>query len=265
MKDIVLGPYAGFEDWREPARRCLAEGHAPDQVVWQSDKDAPKDLFLQSHDAFLKPPADVLKNFLVPREFLDSAALALCHQSPGRFALAYRILWRLCHENKNLLRYKTDQDVLKLQSHVKAVRRDAYKIKAFLRFREAADCRECFIAWYEPEHYTLDLSLPFFQTRFKNMTWAILTPYRAAYWDRKTISFSDNPNPALYPKNDEVEAYWLKYYASTFNPARPKKAAMLNQMPKKYWKNMPETVLIPDLLQRSEARAKQMIDRAASK
>ena len=72
--------------------------------------------------------------------------------------------------------------------------------------------------WYEPEHYSLGLSLPFFQSRFKNMNWSILTPYQAAHWDGEILKLSANSDSSQYPKEDEVEKYWLKYYASTFNP-----------------------------------------------
>lgn len=93
------------------------------------------------------------------------------------------------------------------------------------------------------------------------MRWSILTPYRAAHWDKKSLTLQDNPDKSLWPDNDKVEEYWLTYYASIFNPARPKKKAMLSQMPKKYWKNMPETKLIGELLQTSDQRARDMIKR----
>ena len=188
---------------------------------------------------------------------------ALCHTDPNRFSLCYRILWRLVFENKTLLSHKTDDDIIKLHALVKAVRRDAYKITAFLRFREISfNGTEHFVAWYEPEHYTLELKLDFFKTRFKNMRWSILTPYRAAHWHEGKLTLEDNPDPNIVPKDDKVEQYWLTYYANIFNPARPKKNAMLSQMPKKYWKNMPETALIQDLLKTSESRARNMIANA---
>jgi probable DNA metabolism protein len=144
---------------------------------------------------------------------------------------------------------------------VKAVRCDAYKITEFLRFREASGSHGAhFIAWYEPEHYTLELSVDFFKTPFRNMTWSILTPYLAAHWDQEDLVFQVNPDVSQYLKDDEVETYWLKYYATTFNPARPKKQAMLNQMPKKYWKNMPETSLINDMLRHADACTRTMLD-----
>jgi DNA polymerase len=46
------------------------------------------------------------------------------------------------------------------------------------------------------------------------------------------------------PGEDPVEAIW-HYYAAIFNPARLMTGAMMKEMPRKYWKNMPETALIP--------------------
>ena len=47
---------------------------------------------------------------------------------------------------------------------------------------------------------------------------------------------------------------WKTYYASIFNPARVKIGAMLKEMPKKYWKNMPETALVGELVKGAQAR-----------
>jgi probable DNA metabolism protein len=252
MKTITILQRPGFDEWRNQARLCLAERRKPHDVLWQ-DSFAEADLFAQD-DA----PCAMTAVKTVPKDFIDRARYAACHAAPDRFTLLYRILWRLTHGQKHLLQLKTDADILKMNGYVKAVRRDAYKITAFLRFRETADGR--FVAWYEPEHFSLDLSLPFFQTRFKNMQWSILTPYLAAHWDGETLNRQDNPDPTQRPQDDNIEKYWLTYYGAIFNPARPKKAAMLNQMPKKYWKNMPETVLVREMLHTSEARARQMID-----
>lgn len=257
MKKISIKTRPGFEEWRMHARLCLSNKLPPDKILWVTDGTAGQDLFTDLQPQTLKPAEPIY----VSNVFLELAQYAACYAGPDRFALLYRILWRLCHENKNLLRYKTDGDILKLNAYVKAVRRDAYKIKAFLRFRGVTNGdEEHFIAWYEPEHYSLELSLPFFQTRFKNMTWSILTPYLAAHWNRESLTLQENADRSCVPKDDNIERYWLKYYATTFNPARAKKAAMLSQMPKKYWKNMPETALVPDLLRQSEARTRKMIE-----
>jgi len=262
MKTITINTIPGFDEWRIAARQCLNAGHRPQDVLWQIKTADQSDLF----GAPTMPTATERssnknnKNIHIPKSAVEMFNAALCHKNPDRFSLCYRVLWRILNENKNLLSIKTDNDVLRLTQMVKAVRRDAYKMTAFLRFREIKhNDEEHFVAWYEPEHYSLELKLDFFKTRFKNMRWSILTPYRAAHWDMQNLKLEDTPDTSLYPAEDEVEQYWLTYYASIFNPARPKKGAMLSSMPKKYWKNMPEAVLIEDLLRTSESKARAMI------
>ena len=259
MNNFTIENLPGFDEWREQARFCLSRNIAPQDVCWNGGSKQQTSLF---GDEKCK---DVSTHFMptVPKDFIDLAKTASCHNDPDRFNLLYRLLWRLTYQNRNLLRIATDDDVLKVNAMVKSVRRDAYKITAFLRFREIThEGDEYFIAWYEPEHYTLERVLNFFETRFRNMRWSILTPYRAAHWDKESITLQDNPDPALYPKDDKVEQYWLTYYANIFNPARPKKSAMLGQMPKKYWKNLPEAVLIPEMLRTANKRAKDMIEKS---
>jgi DNA polymerase len=53
---------------------------------------------------------------------------------------------------------------------------------------------------------------------------------------------------------------WKTYYASVFNPARLKVGAMLREMPKKYWRNMPETSLVAPLIAGARDRELEMIE-----
>lgn len=257
MPVIEIRDLPGFEAWRLVARQCLQARIPPEEMVWRI-AGPEQTLSLSFELPEFEKPADSMVT--VPAEFIALAKVAACHRDSERFGLLYRILWRLVFENRNLLHYQTDDDILQLTQRVKAVNRDAYKIKAFLRFREIGPGAESqFVSWYEPEHYSLELALPFFQTRFKNMCWSILTPYRAAHWDGDTLTLSDNPDSSLYPAEDQIESYWLTYYANTFNPARIKTKAMLSQMPKKYWKNMPETALVETMLQQANQRVEAMI------
>jgi uracil-DNA glycosylase len=257
MKHITVASIPGFEEWRSIAREFLQARIPPHEIIWNNNEIS--DLFEnnQKQDSMSSGPVSV------PKDFLTLADAACCYKDENKYGRLYRILWRLAFENKNLLKLATDDDMMVLNGMVKNVRRDAYKITAFLRFREIKhENEEYFVAWYEPEHYTLERVMPFFQTRFRNMKWSILTPYRGAHWNGETLIYEDNPDPSLYPKDDTVEAQWLKYYASIFNPARLKKSAMLAQMPKKYWQNMPETALIPDMMKNAAGRTREMIEKS---
>jgi probable DNA metabolism protein len=258
MKTVTITSVPGYKEWRIASRKCLAQSIPPESIIWQSSQVSQSDLFCENDTS--KVESEPQTSHSIPKSVLLLIKYALCHRDESRFALCYRILWRVIFENRNLLRLKTDEDVLRLNMLVKAVKRDAYKISAFLRFKEVVVSGEAhFIAWYEPEHYSLEIKLDFFQTRFKNMRWSILTPYRAAHWDTETLTLEDNPDSSVVPVDDHIEQYWLTYYANIFNPARIKKSAMSSSMPKKYWKNMPETTLIEDMIRNSHARARKMI------
>ena len=56
-----------------------------------------------------------------------------------------------------------------------------------------------------------------------------------------------------------METAWTAYYAAIFNPARLKPDAMRAEMPKKYWRNLPEAKLIPGLIETAAARTGEMI------
>ena len=280
MPAFLIHSIPGFEEWKTNARNCLAQETPPSQMQWQSHHaDANLNLFAENKfpptlpypaegggDNYgfkkRKQPSVNKISLKVPRSFMELAQIVICHNSPERFALLYRVVWRLLHENRLLLDYQTDSDIMQLTAMVKAVRRDAYKIKAFLRFREILHNEKThFVAFYEPEHYTLELALPFFQERFKNMNWSILTHYRSAQWDGERLILTETSDKALYPTEDAVEAYWVQYYATIFNPACFKTKAMFNQMPKKYWKNMPETAQIEGLIRNAPQQVEEMISK----
>ena len=139
----------------------------------------------------------------------------------------------------------------------KSVRRDAHKMKAFVRFRKVEnESRETFVAWFEPEHHIVERTAPFFMRRFAGMRWSIVTPRISAHWDGASLSFGNGANRRDCPDGDALEKHWRVYYASIFNPARRKVSAMRAEMPVRYWRNLPESRLIPELT-RSAQRAQR--------
>ncbi len=147
----------------------------------------------------------------------------------------------------------------------KAVRRDEHKMHAFVRFREIGrEQKSHFVAWFEPEHHIVELAAPFFARRFADMPWSILTPDVCAHWDGHAVSITPGVSQSEAPTADRLEETWRSYYASIFNPARLKVAAMRNEMPKKYWRNLPEASLIKPLIEGAGRAASAMIANAAT-
>ena len=266
MREIVFE--ATFDGWREAARGLLAGGVPPHEVAW-SERGAEQPLLgglAAAGDGAAGAPAEAPPNeggARVPRAFLGSAPRAACFRDAARWGLLYRVLWRLTHGEPHLMQVVVDRDVHRMLAMEKAVRRDVHKMHAFVRFRRVGgDADETYVAWFRPEHLIVEEAAPFFARRFAAMRWTILGPDRSAYWDGRQLLFGPGVPRSAAPPADELEALWRTYYAHIFNPARMKLAAMRAEMPKKYWSNLPEAALIPELVHDAPARVAEMIERA---
>ncbi len=255
---ISLGAPDDFEGWRDAARRMIRADVPPDRIMWESPADQSADLFAQGDRRLPAPAADAPQ----PRashDFLQYAKSVILHSDSERFSLLYRMLWRL-QTQPRLMQDKADADVRRMEELARQVRRDIHKMRAFVRFRVVeSDAGENYIAWFEPDHHILRANAGFFVRRFTTMHWSILTPRGTLHWDGEVLQEGPPATRADAPSGDPVEALWRKYYASTFNPARLKIGAMLKEMPRRYWKNMPETALIPELIAGAQAREAQMV------
>lgn len=244
---------ASYADWRDKARALLVARIAPEDVAW-TVADAPG-LFADP-----MPDGGGDRQVSVPRAFVDVARKAILHTEPERFALLYRVLWRL-QANRALMDDASDADVSRLRALVKAVRRDEHKMHAFVRFKEVADeDGPRFVAWFEPQHHILAETADFFVRRFAGMRWSIVTPEASAHWDGEQLQMGPGGARSDVPADDARDDDWRAYYRSMFNPARLKAAAMKREMPKHYWKNMPETREIAGLVAGASSRAGEMVE-----
>jgi len=256
MRVVTLPEPDDFDAWRDAARGLAAEAVPPEDVVWQVG-DVAQDLFAGEAIAPEAPPAS--PGFSVPRAFLDLARDVVLSAEAERFALLYTALTRLRREPK-LMEDHADPLVRRLDVLAKHVRRDVHKMRAFLRFREVEDADGSrYVAWFEPEHHIVRANAAFFVNRFASMRWSILTPEVSLHWDGKALSQGPGASKADAPEGDPTEEVWKTYYSSIFNPARVKIGAMLKEMPRKYWKNMPETALVPQLIAGAQGREAGMI------
>jgi len=258
IRTVRLAAEDDFDGWREAARGLAMVGAAPGEVTWQvGDKAA--DLFATPAAA---PPAAV-GAFSVARPFVELAKSVICHSDPERFSLLYTQLCRL-RENPLAMEDSADPLLRRLEMMAKAVRRDMHKMRAFLRFRSVEeDGATRYVAWFEPDHHIVRANAGFFVRRFASMHWSILTPEMSIHWDGETLSEGPGALKADAPAGDPAEEVWKTYYASIFNPARVKIGAMLKEMPRKYWKNMPETALVGELIKSAQARESGMVAASA--
>ena len=281
-RDAVVEPTAAFDQFRQRARALLAAGVPPGaaQGTWGGCVDGARrgaaDLFAADSSVTVHPSAvGGGSSPAVPRSFIALARRVVLHSAPGRFDALYALLWRLVHE-PGLRHDPLDADLLRLRQMARAVQRDAYKMRAFVRFRPvqdhgATDVTEpaqdvtLHVAWFEPEHDVLEAVAPWFARRFAGMRWAILTPRRSVRWSpgHQRLHFGHGAERAQAPAADAGEALWLTYYRHIFNPARLNLPLMRQHMPRKYWANLPEAAAIADLAAEANERTAGMLAQAA--
>ena len=262
-----LADEGDVEGFRRHARECLIDGVEPSQLEWQVATRAEADLFGNLSASDESNTADERSERIkVPAFFVPLAERAALHSDANRFGLLYRLLWRLAHENA-LRHDPLDDDRQQVELMARSVRRDMHKMTAFVRFRPlaSADGQALqHVAWFEPEHHIVEATAPFFARRFAQMHWAILTPERCVRWDGRALAFGPGANRSDAPPADAAEQLWLTYYASIFNPTRLKLAMMQKEMPRRYWKNLPEAALIQPLAAGAAQRERRMVEQTAS-
>jgi DNA polymerase len=258
MRIVRLAHETDFVGWRDGARALARAGVAPSEarfVVGDNDNA----LF----DEALAPATEG-PTFAVPKRFLELAQEVMLHRSVDRFDLLYRLLWRL-RERPNLIHVVSDTDVAEAVERARNVSRASHKMKAFVRFREIADEEgEAYVSWFEPAHRVVEKTAPFFVRRFAAMRWSILTPDLSAVWDGERLVYAPGARREDGPGDDRLEDFWRTYYASIFNPARLKAKTMQGEMPKRYWRNLPEAALIPSLIAEANSRTEEMRESPAT-
>jgi probable DNA metabolism protein len=256
MQSVILPSHTDFDAWKAEARRLRLAHVEPAHVRFVVGGGGQGGLFDSAPPVASEPSGA----FSVPRAFVELASKVILHRDLDRFDLMYRLLWRL-RDEPDILRVASDPDVATAHEKARNVSRASHKMKAFVRFRETEDDKgPHWVAWFEPAHRVVEMTAPFFARRFTTMRWSILTPDGTAHWDGDNqMSFGPPARQEDAPGEDAVEDFWKTYYASTFNPARLHTQMMQSEMPKQYWKNLPEAELIPSLVASATGRMEAMV------
>jgi len=253
-----------FEEWRSAARDLLAHGVAPEQVQWIGHKDD-GDLFARAPapPPGAEPGADAAVQATAPlrisRRLMDMLQAAACCRAPNRWPFLYLVLWRW-HQGDHAVVSAADPDGARLHAMVKAVKREEHDMHAYIRFRERREEAGAprFVAWFEPAHDVLPQVARHFASRMGRVTWMIATPDASVMWDGATLHSTGPLMRGPEDIDDAGEALWLTYYRSIFNPARLNAELMHGHIPSRFWKNLPEGSVVPDMVSQAAAGARKV-------
>ena len=129
----LAGP-ADVDGFRDVARRLMASGAAPEAVHWIVDGEGALPWDTDDVPVAHAPVAP----FHVPAGFVALCETALLHRDPQRFALMYRLLWRLRHE-PGFWCDELDPERRRADQLAREVGRDIHKMRAFVRFTPVSE------------------------------------------------------------------------------------------------------------------------------
>ncbi len=204
---------AGF---RAESLQLLAHQVPPEAVHWlvpDADGDTQPEAALASQARYEPRAVDAI----VPASFQRLCELVVLHREPERFALLYRLLWRLVHEP--LLRTDPlDADMLHAQHMGHAVRRDMLKLKTHLRLRPVQDAvgGDAQMSWQRPTHHIVEAVAPWLAQRVAAPHWALFTPDRSVRCDLASLTYGAGLPLAEAPPYDGTDAAWLQCHARVF-------------------------------------------------
>ena len=215
---VTLDHPTDWPGFRTVARALVQADVPPQAVDWHCQSDAAHDLFApEPHSQALPNPAPHAPTLRVPPDFVRLCEQLILHRDPARFALMYRLLWRMAqggHEAEAARHDPLDADRMLAHHMARAVARDMHKMHAFVRFRPVVepDGQTVQMAWFEPDHYITEANAGFFIRRFTQMRWAILTPDASVRWDGQQLHTGPGAQRSDAPPPDAGEALWLTCY-----------------------------------------------------
>lgn len=215
--EAKLAGHTDLAGFRSEARQLLAHQVPPEEVQWQLEPPAAGYTDLQSPQA--SRPRNVARaaTAIVPASFTRLCEFVVLHRDPERFALLYRLLWRLVHE-PGLRNDPADADMQQAQHMAHAVRRDIHKMKANLRMRTMRDRagRELQVGCYDPAHHVVEALAPWLAKRMPAPRWAVFTPERSVRLEDGQLLFGPGIPAAEIPGPLAGDAEWLACYARVF-------------------------------------------------
>ncbi len=239
-----------FGIWREQARSLLSHGIDPSQVTWSQGPMT--DLLA---DTTALPAGTGPFRAKVPAALLGQLEEAARYHGEQRWNLLYEVLWRVAHGDRTAM-LAGDRLGSELHRRIKQVSREAHHLHAFLRFVPLPEAlvehlQLDLVAFHEPAHDILQSASPHFADRLGRLRWLIATPRDGIHYDGHRFDYQ-RQCPDLWRQwaqhaEDPGAELWRTYYRHTFNPARLNPNALRLHMPGRFWRHLPEGMLIPQL------------------
>lgn len=191
---------------------------------------------------FLRVQRAMEEKFL--EEALHDIHYGLCHSAPDSPSLILSYILS-CFKNPRQAQNFQDPLIMAVTKRARQVSLETHRFVGFVRFSEK---NGVYFSKIEPDHDILAFLAPHFAERFSTQRFMILDE------KRKKVLLSQNGDIVLVEKSDldpslfEPDEYiqsWRTYFHSIAIAERVNPKAQKRSMPQRYWKNLPETEVLP--------------------
>jgi len=199
MPTCTLAFETDWTGWRRATRAFVLSGVEPADLTWTIGCAGD-----------IVPDAD--GGFVLPRTLVALAAQAFQAREAERFGLLYTLVWR-AHRGELVLSDADDPDLRIARRWALAVRADAHRIRALLRFLPVTFHHQPhFLGWFDPDHFVLEATARLMARRAPASGFTIVTPDGIAHHDRTALRFGAG---LKHPGDDETLLAWWDAHNET--------------------------------------------------
>ena len=195
-----------------------------------------------------KEHSERVKKFLTAattKRALSDTFVALRSGEESKFTIIFNYL-KLVTDNKktDISLNFADERVLNFSDLIRKIYNETHRFKGFLRFSESS--KGFMYAYFEPDNDITEFLMPHFKARFGALPFIIHDVKRniVGLCDGKSYKVFDAKDNVLtvYLSDEEKDFVnlWKTYYKSVNIESRKNTRQMLNYMPARYHKNLPE-------------------------
>lgn len=226
MEQILLAHEVDMRTWRAATRRHVHAATPPEALLWKvgsAGEDSPSGAAASAADDSVK--------LTIPRLLAHDLMALLQSSAPERFALAYRLVYRVVHAGLDLTD-TADADICHAKGLIKDVVEETHHFRTvFSAFAMAATSHGLH---YENRNYILEANAAFCKARYTPL-WEVTAGYRRMLWNGRRLFFG--PGQADYARltvsqwQAADEGVWVGSYPSLRLPPSAEDLATAQTLP----------------------------------
>ena len=182
---------------------------------------------------------DKIHNILSPLNY-KHLLNAIKSNNENKHFIIFKYIVKIFDSKKDVSNNFSDEDIFLYNRLVSPIFLEVHRFLGFIRFQKTAD--GIYYSAFNPDNDIAELILPHFIKRYKSMPFILhdIKHDIIIGYNNGKYKVVKEKIPIMKANGDEVSKLFKKYYQAIYIPERKNLKQMLNYMPKRYHKFMPE-------------------------